>query len=317
VIARWVRFWDEREAPESLALVRILVALVILADLGAVFALGLVPDLWAPPPAGLGWKALLDAAPRAVRLFGTSASAIGLLYWSCVIAALALGIGLLQRPAAFVLAWSGALLAGLAPDGDRGIDQLLRVAALVLAFSRADARFSVAAWWRSRAGRPKVELIPAWPRRLLFAQLVWVYFSAAHNRGGPGWWPWGKFAAIANILGDPHYARFTPGWIAPVYPLSQLATALTMGFELGAPLLFFLAWSDSAPGRGGAAGAWVRRLRLRYVYLGLGAALHLGIALTLRLGVFSYGMLALYPVFLRPEEVSALGRRLRCLPRLR
>jgi hypothetical protein len=162
-----------------------------------------------------------------------------------------------------------------------------------------------------------IELNPAWPRRLLFAQLDWVYFSAAHNRGGLQWWPWGEFAAIANILSDPHYARFTPGWTAGFYPFTQLATALTMVFELGSPVLLWLAWADAAPGRGRAVGAWARRFHLRFAYVALGAALHLGIALTLRLGVFSYGMLALYPVFLRPAELSALGRRVRCLLRPR
>ncbi|HEY3493413.1 MAG TPA: hypothetical protein VGK73_01955 [Polyangiaceae bacterium] len=311
MIARYVAFWDEREAPESLALVRILVPLALLWDFGSALVAGLLPDLWAPPPAGMGWAQLSNPAPHSVRWFGASAGTAWFSIVAAVLSASLVCAGLWLRPAAFLLAWSSAELSHLAPDGDRAIDQLLRIVVLVLAFSRADARFSVAAWWRRRAGRAPIELIPAWPRRLLFAQLVWVYFSAAHNRGGIAWWPQGQFAAIAKVLSDPHYARFTPGWTADIYPLTQLATALTMAFELGSPLLFVLAWLDGTPGSGSAVGAFVRRHHVKLYYLALGAALHLGIALTLRLGVFSFGILAIYPVFLRPGELTALVESLR------
>lgn len=317
MIARIIAFWDAREAPESLALVRILVALAVLYDFASAFASGLLPDLWAPPPAGIGWGQLVASPPDSVRWLGASSGTASLLVLGVVLGAFLLGVGLFHRPAAILLAWCGAELARISPDGDRAIDQLLRVVVLVLAFSRADACCSVAAWWRLRSGRPRVEAIPAWPRRLLFAQLVWMYSSAAHNRGGIAWWPGGGFAAIAKILSDPHYARFTPGWTAGIYPLTQLSTALTMSFELGSPILFLLAWLDSDSGRGGRIGDWVRRYRIKLCYLALGVALHLGIAVTLRLGVFSFGILALYPVFLRPDELMRLGHSLRCLLRPR
>lgn len=313
MIRRWVAFWDEREAPESLALVRILVPLAVLYDFASALAAGLVPDLWAPPPGGLGWTALAEVPPRSVRWLGASEASVWVLFLAAACAALLVSAGLFHRLAAFGLACSSAALAALSPDGDRAIDQLLRIVLLVLAFSRADARYSVSAWWRRRSGRPPLDAITAWPRRLLFAQLVWIYSSAAHNRGGSAWWPTGGFAAISKILSDPHYARFTPGWTESIYPLTQAATALTMAFELGSPLLFVLAWLDAHPARGGRIGALVRRFHVRHAYLLLGVALHVGIALTLRLGVFSFGILALYPVFLRPDEIQSLGRRLRCL----
>jgi hypothetical protein len=317
LVARWVAFWDAREAPESLALVRLLAPLAILYDLASALAAGLVPALWSPPPGGMGWGALTASPPDSVSWFGASDATVWLLFGAVGLAALLVSAGLWHRPAALVLAWSSAELARLSPDGDRAIDQLLRIVMLVLAFSRADACFSVAAWWRRRAGRAAVELVTAWPRRLLFAQLVWVYSSAAHNRGGVAWWPNGGFAAISKILADPHYARFAPGWTEGVYPLTQLATVLTMAFELGSPLLLVFAWLDAHPERGGAVGRLVRRYHVRHAYLALGVALHLGIAFTLRLGIFSFGMIALYPVFLRPDEITALGRRLRCLRRPR
>jgi hypothetical protein len=44
-------------------------------------------------------------------------------------------------------------------------------------------------------------------------------------------------------------------------------------------------------------------LRLRWVWIAIGVTFHLGIAMTLRLGVFPWGMLALYPVLLRSDEL--------------
>jgi hypothetical protein len=309
VIARWVAFWDRREGPESLALLRILVPLVILLDLGTALQLGLLPGLWAPPPHGLGWVGVTGTAPPLTRVLGASTGTVWLVVGLAVLGALLLLVGLLHRAGAVVLALATAELARLAPDGERAVDILLRLAVLVLAFSRADACWSVAALLRARSGRPALRAIPAWPRQLLFLQLVWVYFSAGHNRGGTAWWPAGELSAIANVLSDPHYARFAPGWTAAVFPLTQASTALTMLFELGAPILVPLTLLDLRHLDGGAAGALVRRFRLRFVYLGLGVLLHLGIWLTMRLGIFSLGMLSLYSVLLEPSEIRSVLAR--------
>jgi hypothetical protein len=155
-----------------------------------------------------------------------------------------------------------------------------------------------------------VQSVPAWPRYLLFLQLIWVYFSAAHNRGRD-WTPAGEFTAIAEILADPPIARFAPGWTASVYPLTQAATAMTMVFELCAPLFLLATCLERQPERAFGLGHVVRRFRLRWAWLLVGVGLHLGIALTMRLGIFSFGVLALYPLFLHPDELDALLGRLR------
>jgi hypothetical protein len=43
--------------------------------------------------------------------------------------------------------------------------------------------------------------------------------------------------------------------------------------------------------------------------VGLGVLLHLGIWLTMRLGIFSLGMLSLYAVLFEPSEIRALLAR--------
>ena len=77
-------------------------------------------------------------------------------------------------------------------------------------------------------------------------------------------------------------------------PLTRIATTVTMLFEFGAPLylLFYIK----------------RWERPRWAWIAVGLAFHLGIAFAMRLGAFPWGMLALYPVLLRPDELARLTR---------
>jgi hypothetical protein len=160
------------------------------------------------------------------------------------------------------------------------------------------------------------ELVPAWPRYLLVVQLLWLYFSAAHHRGKASWGPASGFSAVGEVMGDPHFARFFPGSLASFYPLLQAGTALTMVFEYSAPLALLWIWLDKRPGRGGRFGELVRRWRIRWLWLALGVSLHLGIAVTMQIGMFPFAILALYPALFGPEEVTnALQRLQRWLAR--
>ncbi len=306
----WVELWDRREPPTALALVRIFVGACVLADLLYVGALGLADTLWTPPPAGMGYGDL--AHPWSVRWFGGEAGE--LMWWMTVIAAAAFTLGLATRAAGVAMVLGSAQLAVLLPDGDRGIDAALRAVTLVLVLSSCHARWSVDAAIRRRLGRPFPPLVPAWPRLLLFAQVVWIYFSGGHNKGAPEWWPQGGYSALANALSDPHFARFSPGWVPATFPLPQLAAAVTMVFELGAPLLLLFVWYEATADRPGRLRRWSNRLHLRHAWIAIGVVFHLGIALFLKLGVFPWGMLALYPVLLRADELIAIEARLRRRP---
>jgi len=301
--AGWVAFWDRREPPTTLALVRILVAAVLLADLLQSRTYGLVEAIWGPPPEGLGWGGVGNAASAAGRWFGASNDTAWLLWWTGVISSLCLIAGFLSRISAVVLALTWAQLGWMSPDSDRGIDFLLRAVLMVLAASQCHARWSVDAWLRRRFGRPFPDEVPAWPRYLLLLQLVWVYFSAGHNKTDGAWGPLEGYSALANILTDPHFARFDPSWIAPLYPLLQIATALTMVFELGSPLMLPLTYWSATRDRPGFLRRWANRLRLRWVWIFLGINFHIGIGVTMRLGIFPWGMMALFPVLFHPEEL--------------
>jgi hypothetical protein len=298
----WVALWDRREDAGALALVRICVGLVLVYDLTAIWRLDLVDALYLPHPDG----------------YATAADRLGLtgptLWAITTLAATAIATGTLTRVACVAFVLGSAQLGHLAPDGERGIEMMMRIVVAILALSRSHARWSVDAWVRRRIGRPLAHEVPAWPRYLLLFQLIWIYVSGGLNKGGPPWFPTGGFTALANILADPHVARFDPGWLELALPVTRIATALTMLFELGAPVYLVLYHWAATPERGGRLRTFANRFRLRWLWIALGVAFHLGIALGMRLGIFPWGMLALYPVLLRPDEVARLLGRLRRRP---
>lgn len=275
--ARWVELWDRREPATALALVRIAASIVLLVDYLWVAKLGMVHAMWSPAPAGY-------AASDAVMWYGV------------VVAALACtALGAATPLACIVFAYASARLSWAAPDGEGGSDMLMRVVFPILALSRCNARWSIDAWLMRRLGRPFADEVPAWPRYLIMLQLVWMYFSGGQNKANAAWGPLGGFTALANSLMDPGPGRLPVGLVVALYPLWRVGTALTMAFELGAPV-YLIAYAKN----------W---RRVRWVWIGLGLMFEIGIAVGLKLGSFPYAMLALYPVLLRPEELQCLNTR--------
>lgn len=298
----WVALMDRRESPAALAAVRIAASLVLLADLVWVRHVGLIAPLWSPPPEGFGtsyagWSASLELGAHG-------------LWWAAVVPLVLVVIGLGTRPACVVFALVSAELAAVAPYAESAIDPLMRIVFVILACSRCNARWSIDAAIGGRRGRPMPALVPAWPRYLVLLQLVWVYFSSGINKSSAGWGPHGGFTALANALMDPHNGRLDPELVVALYPLTQVATALTMVFELTAIAYLGLLYYAATPEQPGRLRAWCNRLRLRWVWLALAIAFEVGIAIGLRLGAFPYGMLALFPVLLLPHEVECVVRRL-------
>jgi hypothetical protein len=285
---------DKREPATALALVRIGLAVVLLVDYLNVWRLGLVGPLWSRSPDGF---AIGHAVMGPIALWAIA-----------VVALVAIAVGAATRVACVAFVLASAQLATLTPDGESGLDMLARIVFVILALSRSHALWSVDAALARRLGREVPTEIPAWPRYLLLLQLVWVYFSGGMNKTAAGWGPFGGFTALANALSDPHAARFDPAWLAVAYPLTRVATALTMVFELGAPLYLLAYYFAATPDRPGRMRSWFRKLRVRWIWIGLGVSFQIGIAIGLRLGSFPYGMLALYPVLLLPAELERHGR---------
>jgi uncharacterized membrane protein YphA (DoxX/SURF4 family) len=293
---RWVELWDRREPPTALAIVRIGVALVMLGDLVQIRRLGIIDTLWSPLPAGYAshYEPWIPLDAQGLWLAGA-------------IAAAAMLIGAATRVACIALVAISAIMAHLAPSSESAIDQIFRIVLVILALSRCNARWSVDAWLARKLGRPPPAEVPAWPRYLLMLQLVWIYFSGGINKSGSEWGPFGGFTALADALTDPHVGRFDPSWLATAYPLARIATAVTMAFEIGAPLYLLSYYFAATRDRPGRVRARWNRLHVRWIWLALGISFELGIAISMRLGNFPWGMLALYPALLLPEELYRLN----------
>jgi hypothetical protein len=179
---------------------------------------------------------------------------------------------------------------------------------LVLAFSSAGRAFSLDALIRTGSLRGDGEPVPAWPRYLIVVQIVLMYFTAGVQKYGQHWWPWGGWSALYVILQDWAVASRPFGWLRdqPWYALTQLSTLVTMVFQWSYPVV--LVHYFPPPGEPGRFRRWFERRRMHWAWIVIGAWFHVALALTMELGIFPWGMLALYWAFLHPEELPGFLR---------
>jgi hypothetical protein len=311
MIRWWMDLWDRRERPLVQAIIRVLIAAVILFDFLEIGWLGLVETLFAAPAAGgIADPLARTHVPLLYRWFEPTAG-LAWVSWGLVVAsATTFGLGLGTRLSAVVLLLAYAQTAQIFPTADRGIDLLLRDAVAVLAFSSCGRALSLDARLRTGDWRGDGALVPAWPRHLLVLQLVVVYAMAGVQKVALSWWPAGGLTALHVVLQDPTIGRFDPAWLDMAVPLTRLGTLGTILFEWSAPLILLVFWfratSERPGGRDGRARRLFARIRFRECWAAVGVALHLGIAVTMNLGVFPFGMLALYPALFHPDEVERL-----------
>lgn len=313
----WVAVWDHREPATSLALCRIFVALAILGDLLVAHRLGLVEAVWSPPPTGFSNMDLRNPS-WAIRLWGAGPDTAWIVWGLAVGLCVTVMLGFCTRLSCVGLAVMSAQLAYMAPDGDRGIDKLLRVVLLVLALSGSHGRFAIDAVIRRRLFKRPIGgalgLVPAWPRYLLFLQLIWMYFVAGVAKAGGGWNPLNGVNVLARIWSDPHLSKVDPDTAASLWPLGAFFTVGTLVFECGAFAWILAMYWNRTKERPGRLRRWSNKLRLRWLFTISGIGLHLGIAMTLKLGMFPFGCIALYPVVFAPDELRRAWRWIRRAP---
>ena len=127
MIAAWVKLCARREHPMSLAVFRILIATVLLADLLVIWQLDLVEVLFAPREAGgLSDVVTRSREPWVYKLFGATAATASGLYWVMCCSCLAVLFGFWTRGSCLVLLLASSQMALISPAADRGIDMLIR-----------------------------------------------------------------------------------------------------------------------------------------------------------------------------------------------
>jgi hypothetical protein len=92
-----------------------------------------------------------------------------------------------------------------------------------------------------------------------------------------------------------------------VYPLTQVATAITWHWETGAWVMLLVYYYRYTRDRPGRLRALSNRWDLRLPFAGIGISLHVGILLTMNVGPFSWVSMSYYLCLFRPEEVSRVG----------
>lgn len=277
----WVARCERPVDIRPLALVRIGAAMVIILDLLRVAQLGLVNDLFRPYAAG-GLSQVQDSAYIVGRWLSPELGGPVLFGLSLLCLAL-VALGLAARPAMFIGVLAYAQLGHLYPPGDRAIDRLLRTVLLILVFSDSHRRYSV-------AGGPRLDQTRGWTEDLIKSVLVIVYMSAGISKvlQQPGWLSWSGMPVLYRVMTDPLAAHVDPDWGMNHWGLLRFLGWGTVLMESSAPLLF---------------------TRFAPYWAVAGVGMHLGIALTMDLGMFSYGMLAMYPLLLWPWISRWLARR--------
>ena len=307
---RWVQIWDARERPDVLAVVRLLVGAVVLYDLITVVELDLTAGLYAPLEAGgMGNPLGRSQVPGLYRWFEPSVGTATAATWLAMAAAGSFMVGAGTRMSALILVLTWAQLASVLPPADRGIDMLLRNVLVILMCSGCGQAWSLDARLRTGRWQGSGAQVPAWPRLLLVCQLLVVYGTAGVQKVGISWLPMGEWSALYIVLRDPAFGLLSLSTLDRFYGLTQVATGLSWLWEWATPLAALAWWYRATRQRSGRLRAWMNSHGFYWKWVCLGACFHLGTAATMQLGVFPFGMLALYPCFFHPDTWRSLKRK--------
>jgi len=235
-----------------------------------------------------GGAALAEPAgahPLNLFFWARSAGAISAVTALAALSAAALCLGILPRvSAAIVYLWF--LSSGLtAPTGVSGFDVILRVVGFVLVVSPQVTTWSPLGRLDASAPPP-----PVYGLRLVQWQLFLIYASTVWLKAPDAFWRNGE--AVAYFMMS-MFARAPTTALAFAPEVSGILTYGTLLIEVAVP---FLLWSP----------------RTRWLGVVLGASLHLGIALTSQLALFTLTILPLYIAFFERRDfdcVAALFER--------
>jgi hypothetical protein len=174
-----------------------------------------------------------------------------------------------------VVAWVlSTSFANLNPNIDNAGDTVRGIILFYLMLCPCGAAWSIDSLWeRMRGRRQGPVLVYPWALRLLFVQMVCIYFfNGLYKLFGADW---RSGEALYYVLCDLSLSRFSYSQIALPFVLTQILTWTVLVWEVGFPV-------------------WVAAPLTRAAALWMGVAFHVSILLTLELGGFGPYMLVLY-----------------------
>lgn len=309
--SRWLALLKERENGTSLALFRIACGLTVVCTIGTVVVHGLAPVIWLD--AADGGYSKLDDNPWLFRLIG---GVNPLTLWSMIGVCMGFGVALIVgwggRITAFVVLQSFLAISHINSHIGGCDDQLIGNALWLVVLSRSTATLSLDCRRRTGSWHSE-ELIPAWPRYLAIFQLVLVYFTTGVQKLSITWTPAGGYSSLYYFLQEPSFQRWDMSWLAWVYPLTQIATAISWTWEVTSPLLLLALWYRRTRTQPGRLRAFFNRIHFRELFVVIGVGMHLGVWIFIGLGPFTWITLSIYVCLFRPEEWLLFGARCRRL----
>ena len=289
--AWWLSVLARRETGEPLALFRILSGAAVVYSVLSVATAGIVDLIWIDG----GYRPL--TGNWLVQFLGGATPGV---VWSIItvtaVAGAALAAGVAGRPAALIAGQGLLALRTLNPHTQSAYEPVLINACWLLVLADSTATLSLRC--RLEHGRwTDDRLVAAWPRYLVILQLVVLYTATGLHKISIAWTPAGGFSALYFILQQPSWQRGDMTWLARIYPLTQIGTAVTWVWEMTWPLVVFALLR-----RG-------RALHIRRLYVGIGLVMHLLVSLLMVVGPFGWVTIAYYPCLFRPGELPAYLRR--------
>jgi hypothetical protein len=300
-LSRWP-WWTEPVRAERLAALRIGLAAVLLIDLLTTYlphldlffgrdSLG-SPEVfgWVGTAPSWNWSLLRGVEDQ--RILWAAA-----VLWT--VATVLLLVGLWTRPSAVVVWVLSTSFANLNPYIDNAGDQVRGIILLYLMLCPCGAVWSLDRWRARRKGAPaQVLFVSPWALRLLFIQMVLIYFcNGLYKLVGE---EWRSGSSLNYVLGDLTLARWSYAQVRVPYGLTRLLTWSVLTWELTFPLWVCVPWGADVFCRVARVPAKVRTPFLRgvrwvpVVALCFGVAFHVGIGVSLELGGFAAYMLCLY-----------------------
>jgi len=184
--------------------------------------------------------------------------------------AVLLCVGCCTRLAAVTVWLTSMSFANANPYLDNAGDTIRLILLFYLMFCPSGAALSIDALF---ARRPGPVYVYPWVLRLIFVQMIFLYFmNGLYKLFGPSWL---EGNSLYYVLGDVALARFSRMELPLTFEMTRMMTWTTLTWEVSFPLLVLFKWP-------------------RRFALVLGVLFHLGIGLTMELGGFVPYALCLY-----------------------
>ena len=194
--------------------------------------------------------------------------------WIWVGSAALLAIGWQTRAAAIVAWVLSTSFANLNPNIDNAGDVIRGIVLFYLMLCPCGAVWSLDRLFERRGmGVNDRVVVSPWPIRLLFVQLVFIYFmNGLFKLGGSDWW---GGDSLHYVLCDVTLTRFSFAQFPLPLWLTRTSTWTVLAWEVGFPLWVSLRWT-------------------RKIALIFGVLFHIGIGVTMELGNFAPYVLTMY-----------------------